>query len=112
MVLNDEEEVLGEKAAAEGPDGPAHGNSLSSKRPAFLYRLYDAAGKYLKTGVSQNPFKRYTKTFMKNKTMKVITKGSRKEIAALERWIVERDGGPLNREKWANTANITKNRVE
>jgi RHS repeat-associated protein len=78
-----------------------HGNAASSTVPAYLYRLYSASGNYLKTGISQNPFARYTRTYMQDKEMEILTSGSRREMLNLERFIVERDPGPLNRERWA-----------
>lgn len=33
--------------------------------------------------------------------MEILTSGSRREMLNLERFIVERDPGPLNREPWA-----------
>jgi hypothetical protein len=78
-----------------------HGNSASSSATTYLYRLSDAEGNYLKTGVSKNPLGRYTKTFMRDKDMEVLQSGTRREMLNLERFIVERDPGPLNREPWA-----------
>jgi hypothetical protein len=79
-----------------------HGNSASSPATSYLYRLEDAAtGEYLKTGISQNPFSRYSQTFMRGKRMRILQDGSRREMLNLERFIVERDPGLLNREPWA-----------
>lgn len=78
-----------------------HGNSASSPARAFMYRLYDSEGNYLKTGISKNPASRYTKTFMQDKYMDIMQSGTRREMLNLERFIVERDPGPLNREPWA-----------
>lgn len=81
---------------------PIHGNSAGSPKPAFLYRLYDrVTGEYLKTGISQAPSRRYSSTFLEGKRMEVLTSGPRREILNLERYIVERDPGRLNRERWA-----------
>lgn len=52
-----------------------HGNSLSSPRPTWGYKLYDKnSGEFLKNGISSkaNPERRYTKTFMKDKEMKPV----------------------------------------
>lgn len=78
-----------------------HGNSASSPAVTYLYRLYHEDGTYLKTGVSKNPFNRYGRSFMEDKSMEVLQSGNRREILNLERFIVERDPGPLNRERWA-----------
>jgi RHS repeat-associated protein len=85
------------------PKSGTHGNSLSSMRTTYLYRLEDASGNYLKTGITSrlNPFSRYTQGFLTNKTMRILTTGSRREMVNLERFIVERDPGPLNKEPWA-----------
>lgn len=78
-----------------------HGNSARSTATAYLYRLYDVDGTYLKTGISKNPMTRYTRTFMQGKTMDVLQSGTRREMLNLERFIVERDPGPDNLERWA-----------
>ncbi|MGH3109500.1 MAG: hypothetical protein ACRDQT_01125, partial [Gaiellaceae bacterium] len=95
-------------AAKAGPGDTAttatriHGNSASSPATSYLYRVEDAAtGEYLKTGISQNPFSRYSQTFMRGKRMQILQEGSRREMLNLERFIVERDPGLLNREPWA-----------
>lgn len=81
-----------------------HGHSASSTATNYLYRLYDAeTGAYLKTGISKNPGSRYTKTFMQDKEMEILQKGTRREMLNLERCIVDRDPGPLNREPWAGS---------
>jgi hypothetical protein len=82
-------------------DKPAHGNSAASTARAFLYRLSTDSGEYLKTGISKNPLTRYTKKFMDEKVLDIIQSGTRREILNLERFIVERDPGPLNFERWA-----------
>jgi RHS repeat-associated protein len=78
-----------------------HGNSASSPAVTYLYRLYHEDGTYLKTGVSKNPFNRYSRSFMEDKSMEVLQSGNRREMLNLERFIVERDPGPLNLERWA-----------
>ncbi|WP_157749228.1 hypothetical protein [Jatrophihabitans sp. GAS493] len=37
---------------------------------------------------------------MADKQMIQLTKGPRAVMAALERWIVQRDAGPMNNENW------------
>jgi hypothetical protein len=39
--------------------------------------------------------------YLRGKTMELMTTGTRREMLNLERWIVERDPGPLNLERWA-----------
>lgn len=81
-----------------------HGNSASSTATNYLYRLSDSeTGAYLKTGITKNPGSRYTKTFMQDKEMEILQTGTRREMLNLERFIVERDPGPLNREPWAGS---------
>ncbi|MEI2732703.1 MAG: RHS repeat-associated core domain-containing protein [Dermatophilaceae bacterium] len=81
-----------------------HGNSASSTATNYLYRLYDSeSGAYLKTGITKNPGSRYTKTFMQDREMEILQTGTRREMLNLERFIVERDPGPLNREPWAGS---------
>jgi RHS repeat-associated protein len=79
-----------------------HGNSAASTVTSYLYRLTSSAtGNLLKWGISKNPFGRYTRGFMLDKDMQIMTSGSRREMLNLERWTVEHDPGPLNREPWA-----------
>jgi hypothetical protein len=99
---------LGRTAAEEGLGDAAttavriHGNSASSPATSYLYRLEDATtGEYLKTGISNDPLSRYSQTFMRGKRMQILQEGTRREMLNLERFIVERDPGPLNREPWA-----------
>jgi hypothetical protein len=83
------------------PASRIHGNSYSSPRLTHLYRLEEDSGRFLKWGMTSNPAKRYTKSFMSGKTMRIVRSGPRRQIAALERRLVERSPGPLNRERWA-----------
>ncbi|MFY9888590.1 MAG: hypothetical protein WAK71_09800 [Streptosporangiaceae bacterium] len=78
-----------------------HGNSRMSTRTTYLYRLSDDEGNYLKTGITSNPAGRYTQSFLEDKSMDILTSGSRSEMLNLERFIVEFDPGPLNFEPWA-----------
>ncbi len=79
-----------------------HGNSAASTVTSYLYRLTSSAtGSLLKWGISKNPIGRYTRGFMLDKDMQIMTSGSRREMLNLERWTVEHDPGPLNREPWA-----------
>ena len=80
-----------------------HGNSATSSAKAYLYRLSDSEGNYLKTGISKDPGTRYPKSFMRDKDMEILQSGTRREMLNLERFIVERDPGPLNLEPWAGS---------
>ncbi len=94
-------ELVG-KVAAPTPVVATHGNSASSSATAYLYRLSTGGtGEYLKTGISQAPMSRYGRTFMQDKQIEVLQSGTRREMLNLERYIVERDPGPLNFEPWA-----------
>lgn len=78
-----------------------HGNSVASSATSYLYRLTSSQGGLLKWGISKNPLRRYTLGFMVKKDLQIMTSGSRRDMLNLERWIVERDPGPLNLEPWA-----------
>ena len=78
-----------------------HGNSLSSPRTAYLYRLEDAEGNLLKWGVTQDMAKRYPQSFMDDKLMQEVGRGTRADMIRLERGLVETQPGPLNFERWA-----------
>ena len=80
---------------------PIHGNSLASPRTAYLYRLEDAEGNFLKWGVTQDMAKRYPKSFMEDKLMRPWGSGSRADMIRVERGLVETQPGPLNFERWA-----------
>jgi hypothetical protein len=71
------------------------------QKTAFLYRLFDEAGNFMKWGISQNPAARYSKAFMDGKKIQIVGQGARKFIAGLERIMVEMGGGPDNKEPWA-----------
>jgi RHS repeat-associated protein len=80
-----------------------HGNSARSPRTAYLYRLEDLDGNLLKYGITQNMGKRYSKTFMEDKRMFEVSRGSRRDMLTLERDYVERDPGSFNKEPWAGS---------
>ena len=52
-------------------------------------------------GVTGNLKKRYTGRFMGDKDIRKFAEGSRAEMLAMERYLVETQPGPLNRELWA-----------
>jgi hypothetical protein len=82
---------------------PIHGNSLDSPRPTTLYRLDDADGNLLKWGITSrtNPQSRYTQMFLRDRNLVPIATGTRRDMARIERWMVQYHRGPLNREPWA-----------
>jgi hypothetical protein len=81
-----------------------HGNSLMSPRTAYLYRLETKGGDFLKWGISQDPYTRYSQTFMLKNNIRIFGQGTRAEMSALERYMVESQPGPLNLEPWAGRA--------
>ncbi len=91
------------KTVESAAETAIHGNSAASPATAYLYRVSNIEGDYLKTGISQSPLTRYPKSFMGDKNMEILQTGTRRETLSLERFIVERDPGPLNREPWAGT---------
>ena len=78
-----------------------HGNSAASPRTAYLYRLVDDEGQFLKWGITQDMAKRYPKWFMEGKKMFKFAEGSRADMLRLERDLVETMPGSLNHERWA-----------
>ena len=80
-----------------------HGNSLSSPRTAYLYRLEDTEGNLLKWGVTQDMAKRYPKWYLEDKNMVEWARGSRADMIRVERGLVETQPGPLNFERWAGS---------
>lgn len=91
---------------APSPASGIHGNSLASTRPTTLCQLTDAeTGVHLKWGITSeaNPIARYTAAELQGRILNPIQVGSRADMAALERWLVERAPGPMNLEPWAGT---------
>ncbi|GHC57502.1 RHS repeat-associated core domain-containing protein [Ulvibacter litoralis] len=89
------------------PRNPSvHGNSKTSTKPAVLYAMYDGEGNFQKYGITQevdNPRKRYGNTIPAEYEVIEIDRGKRSDMLKKERHLTERGGGPLNKEKWANT---------
>ncbi|MEQ1540682.1 MAG: DUF6531 domain-containing protein [Novosphingobium sp.] len=81
-----------------------HGNSLLSNRTASLYELYTTDEQFLKYGVSQNPYTRYSGAYMADKEIFRVASGTRREMITLERQLVTQNPGPLNLEPWAVAA--------
>jgi len=76
-----------------------HGNSLSSVRPTWGYKLYSTAGQFLKNGITSRAVSetRYSRAFMKDKYM--VTKSFANRKSAYE-WEANQNKikrGPLNR---------------
>ncbi|WP_340614666.1 RHS repeat-associated core domain-containing protein [Xenorhabdus thailandensis] len=95
--------IFGPPGKALGKGGKAavkaiHGNSKHSPKPAYLYELSTDKGEFLKYGISQNPSKRYTKNYMKNKDIREIDSGTRADMLKKERELVTQNPGPLNKE--------------
>jgi RHS repeat-associated protein len=91
--------LSGKPAPASLPEPiPVHGNSLSSMRPTWGYRLFRQDGMFLKNGITSQPIAeaRYTKTFMFDKFMTVKPFPNR---LAARIWEFEQNTtnpGPLN----------------
>ena len=80
-----------------------NGNSLLSTRTAYLYQLFDEEGNFLKWGVTQDMGARYPQWFMDEHQLLEFAQGSRADMIAMERGLVETQPGPLNFEPWAGT---------
>ncbi len=89
--------------ASRVTSGAVHGNSRASTALTHLYRLEDLDGNLLKWGITDNLKGRYSSSFLEDKVLVPMTSGSRDQMLNLERWIVERDAGPLNLEPWAGS---------
>ncbi len=93
--------ITGKTGPKVGKTPKVHGNSLSSSRPTWGYKLYEKeSGKFLKNGITSkvNPERRYTKSFMNNKEMKKI--GPFPNRRQTYEWEYEQNciqRGPLNR---------------
>ena len=81
-------------------DAPAavHGNSLSSLRPTWGYRLFGEDGTFLKNGITSQPVAeaRYTKGFMFGKKMETSPFPNRLAARIWERHQNTINPGPLN----------------
>ena len=93
---------------ASYPLSAINGNSLNSPKTAYLYKLTDEQGNFLKWGVTQNEVlaSRYTKAFMADKRIFRVDSGSRRNMVELERSHVIEYPGPLNNEPWAVKARL------
>ncbi|WP_205837287.1 RHS repeat-associated core domain-containing protein [Neorhizobium tomejilense] len=96
------------KGTSKAAETVVHGNSKASPRPASLYELKSRAGELLKYGISQNPDRRYSRTFMVDKVIERLATGTRTEMLSLERQMVTKNPGPLNLEPWAKAARTAR----
>lgn len=78
-----------------------HGNSRSSTAKNWLYRRVTEDGSFQKWGITNNLDGRYSSVELDGDRLVPMMTGNRDEMLNLERWIIERDPGPLNRERWA-----------
>ncbi len=77
---------------------------LGISNSALARTLTDAeTGAHLKWGISSNPGSRYSTSDLEGKVMTPIQTGTRGDMAAVERQLVEPLPGPLNREPWAGS---------
>ena len=77
-----------------------HGNSFTSTKLTTLYALYSNTGAFLKFGITSSAdiTKRYGGAggaFLKDKFMLPLLAGSRKQMGAIEKNVVNQAGGPL-----------------
>ncbi|HYH75621.1 MAG TPA: hypothetical protein VD735_06730, partial [Candidatus Saccharimonadales bacterium] len=87
-----------------------HGNSRASTKPTAIYQLYEKGTNiYLKTGITSNPIpeNRYPRAFMSDKYMEFPLGGpdvrvNRSDAYDMERFMVMKNPGPLNKERWLN----------
>lgn len=79
--------------------GKVHGNSLSSQRPTWGYKLYSEDGTFLKNGITSKiiPEKRYTNGFMKDKYMDAVKFPNRRSAYDWEAAQNQIQKGPLNK---------------
>lgn len=78
-----------------------NGNSKLSLRTAYLYKLVDGEGNFLKWGITQDLNARYPKWYMEGKQLIEVNRGTRAEMLRLERKLVKTQPGELNFEPWA-----------
>jgi RHS repeat-associated protein len=114
--------VLGYLAAETGGEAPVgllpagqaagvvgtalHGNAANSGKHNILYALYAKSGQFLKWGITSNPspLMRYSLKVRQGVDMRFVASGSRTEMLALERFLVERVPGPANKEAFRGIA--------
>jgi len=92
--------AFAELGLAASTEKPVHGNSLSSQRPTWGYKLYAEDGTFLKNGITSrgNPRLRYTQKFLADKKLIPIQQFSNRRAAwEWEYWQNKMQRGPLNR---------------
>jgi RHS repeat-associated protein len=82
-----------------------HGNTAGNQN-AWLYRLENSSGGFLKWGVSGNPATRYPADFLEGKRLIPFQQGTRATMLRMERTLTETYPGPLNLEHWAGNENM------
>lgn len=82
-----------------------HGNTLDNTPTQIYRRVSDLDDSYQKTGISNDAHKRYAAEELGFDRVDVVGTRPRTQAAKLERFIVERWPGPLNKEPWAGKRN-------
>jgi RHS repeat-associated protein len=94
------------KPQGSARSGSTHGNTRNSPRETTLYRLEDDEGNFLKWGITSNIRGRYSADFLEDKILRPMITGSRDQMLNLERWLIQNDRGPLNRERIRGSGNV------
>ena len=86
------------EVAPSAPAAVVHGNSLSSLRPTWGYRLFQEDGTFLKNGITSQPVAeaRYTRAFMADKKMQTFPFPNRLAARQWERLQNTVNPGTLN----------------
>jgi RHS repeat-associated protein len=74
-----------------------------AKGATVLYARFSKGGEFLKWGISRDLLRRYTQKELAGDVLIAVTRGSRKSMERLERWLTERAPGALNHEPWAGS---------
>jgi len=77
-----------------------HGNARTSPRAATLYQRVGPDGSHQKWGISQDWRTRYTSKKLGDDTIIPRKTGTRSKMMDLEKRVVRRYPGPMNRESW------------
>lgn len=77
-----------------------HGNRLNDSK-CWLYARATDKGWFQKWGVAADTAKRYSKKKLDGDQLIPVQVGPRRLIVQMERWLVQRYRGPLNKEPWA-----------
>lgn len=87
-------------SSSTSTESKPHGNTAGDQ-PAELYEKYDKSGNFEKHGVSQDASQRYSKKEVNGGEVRVVDRGTRREMLSKERQRVETNPGPKNKEPWA-----------